>query len=191
MRLKTLLGFVFSVTVSFANAEFVGVLAGPTLTLFAVRESPTQPTRWVSVGEPFGAFVVKAYDAGTESLTVQKGDENLVLKLPQSRVKDGGKIRLAGNPSVMSSLDLAYALARSGDEVVSEMVLTLERQVASRVGVAKELENAKNAFAIGKKDIDAVRVSQLSRRVRTETEMEANLRRRVIEVADSRKPPVN
>ena len=69
-----------------AAPEFVGVMAAGRQTLFAVREREATPARWLSLGAQIGEFVVLSYDAKTESLVLRKGTEQLVLRLPESRV---------------------------------------------------------------------------------------------------------
>ena len=56
-----------------AAPAFVGVMASSKQILFAVRESASAPTSWLSIGAQIGEFVVFSYDAKAESLILKKG----------------------------------------------------------------------------------------------------------------------
>src|SRR4051794_24565843 len=67
--------------------QFVAVMVGAKDALFAVRASEGAKTQWVSLGDRVAGFVVLSFDAKADALTLQRGEERVVLKLPDSRVQ--------------------------------------------------------------------------------------------------------
>jgi hypothetical protein len=69
------------------DIEFVGVMTDSAHKLFAVRDSQSGKSRWVSFGDEVAGFVVRSYDANSETLTLVRSDARIVLRLPDARVQ--------------------------------------------------------------------------------------------------------
>ena len=101
-----------------AEMQFVGVMADAKQTLFAVRADDAAPAKWVSFGDTVGEFVVSAYDSKIETLTLRKGPNSVVLKLPESRVGMaadevlGGLKRILNLPRAEQMRDLLHPMLR-------------------------------------------------------------------------------
>ena len=78
--------FLAIACLSNAAPEFVGLMTNGRQTLFAVRERESTPASWISIGAQIGEFVVFFYDAKAELLVLKKGDEQIALRLRESRV---------------------------------------------------------------------------------------------------------
>ena len=84
MRLMLYLALVCAAS---AAPEFIGVMAAGSQTLFAIRERESAPATWLALGARVGEFVVFSYDTKTESLVLKQGDEQIVLRLPEARMR--------------------------------------------------------------------------------------------------------
>ena len=87
----TILGMVLlTATIARAEIEFIGVLATPKKTQFALTDTATERTVWISVGDTFADYKLTGYDRTTDTITLTKPDAKLHLRL-----KDDAKIKAA------------------------------------------------------------------------------------------------
>lgn len=73
-----------------AEIEFVGILATSRATQFALSDSTTGKTDWVSRGQKFAGYTVGSFDAGEDMLTLSRDGQEVRLHL-----KDDAKIKAA------------------------------------------------------------------------------------------------
>jgi hypothetical protein len=76
--------------VAHAAIEFVGLLATPQRTLFALTNTESGKTAWVELGKGFDNYTVARFDAPAETLTLTSAG-----KETQLRLKDDAKIKSA------------------------------------------------------------------------------------------------
>jgi hypothetical protein len=81
---------LFAATLAPAEIEFIGVLATPKKTQFALTDTAAERTVWVSVGDTFSDYKLTAYDRATDTITLTKADAELRVRL-----KDDAKIKSA------------------------------------------------------------------------------------------------
>ena len=153
IRVLTLLLVGFTATCGAAQIQFVGVMANAEQTLFALRETETSTAKWISIGDRVGEFVAVAYDSKTESLTLAKRSEHVVLRLPESRVQMARDEVLVGLEAILnirgteSVCDLLHPKLRSRfrdadcDSTVFKAVLAPGAQVEIR-GIPEEFASA-------------------------------------------------
>jgi hypothetical protein len=89
----TALGTVALATLGVARAaiEFVGILATPQRTLFALTNTDSGKTAWIETGKEFDGFKVIRFDAAVDTLTIV----GAVGQETQLRLKDDAKIKSA------------------------------------------------------------------------------------------------
>src|SRR6185436_18414334 len=90
LRLIILGMVLLSATLARAEIEFIGVLATPKKTQFALIDTAAERTVWVSIGDTFSDYKVTAYDRATDTITLTKSDGELRVRL-----KDDAKIKSA------------------------------------------------------------------------------------------------
>ena len=81
---------LLAATLARAEIEFIGVLATPKKTQFALSDTAAERTVWLSVGDTFSDYKLAAYDRATDTITLTKPDAELRLRL-----KDDAKIKTA------------------------------------------------------------------------------------------------
>ena len=86
-------------SVARAEIEFVGILATPQKTLFALTDTNTATTDWVDVGHAFGGYIVDRYEAGTDTLILKKDSGELRLRLRDDAKIQSARLELAGTIS--------------------------------------------------------------------------------------------
>src|SRR5690348_4255631 len=72
LRLTVLGLALLAGAVARAEIEFVGILSMPPKKLFALTDTATDKTAWVSLGETFGEHKLTAYDAAADTVTLNK-----------------------------------------------------------------------------------------------------------------------
>jgi hypothetical protein len=74
-----------------ASLEFSGYLRVGNETHFVVTTvEEKQSSGWLIAGQSFRGYTIVAFDPKEELLFLQKGDEQVPLRLKSSKVKDGG-----------------------------------------------------------------------------------------------------
>jgi hypothetical protein len=86
-----------------AEIEFVGVMISSYTTRVALTDKTNGRTEWLSRGDSFAGYKVTAYDNATETVVLQRGQDELRI-----RIKDDGKVKSA-------SLELTGAISLGGD----------------------------------------------------------------------------
>jgi hypothetical protein len=82
------LAFVFIAAIKgYGEIAFVGVISVGPDSLFAIRAEEASPARWMRLGDNAGGFVVSAYEAKSETLTLRKGAESMTLALAKAHVR--------------------------------------------------------------------------------------------------------
>ncbi|MEO6245012.1 MAG: hypothetical protein ABIQ12_06220 [Opitutaceae bacterium] len=109
---------MLSVACAAAQIEFVGVMTNSKETFFVLRAGEASRTRWVTVGERFGGYVVKAYDASNQALTLERGTERIVLSMPGAQVRlapdevVAGMRKILNNPGAEQLFDMVHPKLR-------------------------------------------------------------------------------
>ena len=136
-----------------ATPEFDGVMASRGTTYFAMREAPTQGTRWIKLGDRIGSYRVSSYDQPKEtlSLTSDEGETLVVLK--------PGAVRAA--PTVQ----LLQTLVTNGDDIQTYVLRAL-----------RELEQRRDQTAATLVEWEARALKQPSAK---SNDMVVNLRRKL------------
>ncbi|HUR60558.1 MAG TPA: hypothetical protein VM029_22750 [Opitutaceae bacterium] len=89
-----------------AEIEFVGLVAMPHKTMFALSEGGSAKTDWVDVGQKFSGYTLQRYDAATDTLTLVKDGVELHVrlrddaKIKSARLELNGTITLGGGEQV-------------------------------------------------------------------------------------------
>ena len=73
-----------------AEIEFVGVVAMPHKTMFALSDTASARTGWIDIGQRFSGYTLKSYDAAADTITLVKDGTELRVRL-----KDDAKIKSA------------------------------------------------------------------------------------------------
>jgi hypothetical protein len=102
----TVFGVVVTAAVARAEIEFIGILSMPPKKLFALTDTATDKTAWVSLGEAFGEHKLTAYDAPTDTVTLNKPGVEMRIhlkddaKIKSARMEITGTITLGGEEPV-------------------------------------------------------------------------------------------
>lgn len=89
-----------------ADIEFIGILSMPPKKLFALTDTATNKTAWVSLGEAFGDHKLTAYDAAADIITLVKPGVEMRLhlkddaRIKSARMEITGTITLGGEEPV-------------------------------------------------------------------------------------------
>ena len=83
-----LLALLLLATAVRAQVEFSGILVMPGKTLFALTDTATTKTDWVTLKGSFAGFVVANYDPSTDTLTLMRNGT-----APRVRLKDDAKVQ--------------------------------------------------------------------------------------------------
>lgn len=70
--------------------EFSAVLGGDHDTKVSLTDKATGASRWVAVGQPFGDYVVTAYEAAAETVVLSKDGQQFRVRMKSAKVKAGG-----------------------------------------------------------------------------------------------------
>lgn len=122
-----------------ADIEFVGILVTKDKTQFALTDTATERTAWVSLGQLFGEFKLTAYDRTADTLTLTKSGAETHIHL-----KDDAKIKSA-------RFELTGTITLGGDEPVTieratllfdqENVFPLKDGVVYRITPTRDEDN--------------------------------------------------
>ena len=89
---------------------------------FSLYSSAEKMSRWVSLGQSFSGYKLTEYDPQTETLTVVSGEVREALRLQGSRVTNSGEENSKNRLRILKGVDLAYELAKSGDNELANML---------------------------------------------------------------------
>ncbi len=117
----------------------------PRFSLFSEEEKTNE---WISLGESFVGFTAVAFDPQTGVLTLEKNHLRKDLRLQGSVVKDAGPEDAKARIRNLKGLELAYELARQGDEKIKALLTTYQR-ILARLAEA-------NALPAGKSDAERI-----------------------------------
>lgn len=79
-----------------ADLEFVGILATPQKTRFALTDPIAEETRWLTLGDVFAGYKLTAYDPATDTLTVTKAGAASPLRLKNDAKIKNARLELTG-----------------------------------------------------------------------------------------------
>jgi hypothetical protein len=94
------LGFLLTIIGSgFARAdiEFIGILATSQSMRFALGDTSTGRTDWVSRGESFAGYTVTSYDSKADTLTLHREGAPLVVRLKDDAKVKASRLELTGS----------------------------------------------------------------------------------------------
>ena len=79
-----------------AEIEFVGILATPQVSRFALGDTATGRTEWVGRGEAFAGFTVQSFDAAADVITLARDGKELRLHLKEDAKVKPSRLELTG-----------------------------------------------------------------------------------------------
>lgn len=97
---------------------------------FSLFSEEGKTNEWISLGESFSGFTAVEFDPQTEVLTLEKNHFRKELRLQGSVVKDAGPEDAKARIRNLKGLELAYELAKQGDEKIKALLTTYQRILA-------------------------------------------------------------
>src|SRR5688572_22676259 len=79
-----------------AEIEFIGILATSQSTRFALRDTASGNTDWVTQGQVFAGFTVDAYNSKEETLLLRRGADELRVRLKDDAKIKSSRLELTG-----------------------------------------------------------------------------------------------
>ncbi|MES2694712.1 MAG: hypothetical protein V4773_14655 [Verrucomicrobiota bacterium] len=97
-RVPLALSLLIAATANLARAElrFVGILSTRDSTRFALTDTVSGKTSWITSQENFAGYKVAAFDAQADTLTLIRQGQELKLHLIDAKVQPGGHLELSG-----------------------------------------------------------------------------------------------
>ena len=95
LRRLALLVVVLAATWARAEIEFIGVLVMQGRTSFALRDDPTKPSAWRTLGQEFAGYTLGTFDSTSDTLTLKRGETTLRLQIKEGKITRG-RIEIAG-----------------------------------------------------------------------------------------------
>jgi hypothetical protein len=80
-----------------AEIEFVGILATSKTTHFALGETTSGRTDWVTVGGSFGGYTVASYEKKDETLVLRRDGIDRRIRLKEDAKVKAGRLELTGS----------------------------------------------------------------------------------------------
>jgi len=93
--LVLLLGSLATVSIARADIEFTGILTSDGKSTFALADTATTDTRWLTVGKSFSGWKITAYDPKTGVLTLTKDSATKSLSLKGAVIQSAKATRLS------------------------------------------------------------------------------------------------
>ena len=104
---------LLTAAVARAEIEFIGVLITPSRPMFALSDDAANPASWRALGQDFGGYTLKEFDAKADTLVLTKNGATLRVHL-----KDDAKVKSA-------RMEIAGALKMGGKEQIEITRATL------------------------------------------------------------------
>lgn len=129
--LRTIAAGALLLSILRAEIEFVGILAVPSITRFALSDTATAKTNWVSLGDTFAEHKVTAYDRASDTLTLVKAGVPARLRLKEDARIKSSRIDLTG--TITLGTDEPVEIERATLLLDQENVFSLKDGVVYRI----------------------------------------------------------
>lgn len=177
----------------FAEIRLHGIISGGKKTLFALGVDDNRPD-WLGIGDTVGGMKIDSYDYESDSVTLRKGPDIIVVTLPMSKVRHAANSATDGKRDAsylalkaQKELDFIYALALAGDEEVAGLV---ERWGAAKVAakaLSDEVDDARTAYGRNPSREKHNAVAEVQRRLSSHLDKQNQVKNELLKVAASRK----
>ena len=154
MKISVLL-LVLTISIASARADLalVGIMITSERPSFALSSEKAKTSGWITIGQSFDGYTIVAFDPESELLAVEKDGKRQELRLRQAKVGEAKPEDLKARLRALKGLELAYELAKNGDQQVAELLARYQQ------AIGPELQNGvREQYAITwlKKRIDEV-----------------------------------
>jgi hypothetical protein len=134
-----------------AEVEFVGILATPQKTLFALTDTVTTKSDWVAMGGVFSGYTIGGFDAKNDLLTLAKNGVETRVRLKDDAKVKAARLELTGSITfgATEKLEIARATLQFDQENVFPLKdgityrITPQRRsdgtIAYRIGIERAL----------------------------------------------------
>jgi hypothetical protein len=88
---------IFGPSTSRADIEFIGILATSQARHFALGDTATGKTDWVTLGNTFGGYTVASYEPRDDTLLLRRDGSDLRLRLKDDAKVKAARLELTGS----------------------------------------------------------------------------------------------